>query len=198
MGDSSWSLVCESSCSCAPCGVADSESSGPTTVACGNAGNDPIDPIGPDAVVCDTAGNDVSCPDTVACRNAGDDPIDAIGPDTIDAGSGAGMDTWTVQPDRQPRAVATTIQAAINIRSPFMSHQFRHDARPDDSMFSFARGNLQCLVRLRLRRVPDDREQTLFRGQGPVEVGRALGGAIRMFDGDHLGVVLASEVALAE
>ena len=176
-------------------------------VACGNAGNDPI---GPDAVVCDIAGNDGSSPDTVAGGIAGDD---ASGLGAIDAGSG--MDTWTVQANRQARA---TMQAAINVRrgvplivsvspeprngverhpcqSPFILHEPRHDARPDASMFFRA---LTPLGRLRLWSVPDDGEQSPLGGQGLVEVGGALDGAVRMFDGDDLGVVLAAEVALAE
>ncbi len=110
MGGSPWSIVRESSCSRVRCGVADNDASGPTTVACGIAGSDPI---GPGAVGGDIAGNDASCPETVACGIAGDD---ASGPDMIDAGAGAGTDTWTVQANRQPRAVTTTMQAAINVR----------------------------------------------------------------------------------
>ncbi len=110
MGGSFWSLVCEASRSCASCGVADSDPSGPNTVACGIAG---IDASGRDTVVCCSAGDDFSGADILAGGIGRDD---CSGADTIDAGSCAGMDTWTVQADRQPRAVPPTMHAAINIR----------------------------------------------------------------------------------
>ncbi len=77
MGGSSWSLVCKGSCSCAPCGIADNDSSR-TAVARGVAGDDSI---GAHTVGSRVAGNDSIGAHTVGSRIAGDD---STGPDTVD------------------------------------------------------------------------------------------------------------------